>query len=317
MTFNPPASVKPETFDAYWDAIDTDLAAVPTAPESEISPLHSTDLSTTYKVKLTSIGPYRIEVFLSIPDGEGPFPALMLAPGYGSVVVPPSYDDRMRYVVMAIRYRGTRGADRPYAAKYPGLLTDGIADPLAWKFRGILADTLRAFDYLTSLPMIDPTRVAVNGNDIGLLVAARRPGVTALSISAPFFYRLTDVYPRTEAYPFEEINDYLREFPDRRAEVDATLALFDPLHHAASVTADTFISVGDAGAIGGPEWVDPLVQAIGGAVEQYVQSHEGQTDYDAIDRWIAQQQGVAPRPRTWVPQDIGSWSARGGGHRQD
>jgi cephalosporin-C deacetylase len=307
----------PAGFDAYWDQIDAELAAMPAAPESEISPLHSTDHSTTYKVRLTSIGPYRIEAFVSIPDGEGPFPALLLAPGYGSVVVPPSYDDRMRYVVMSVRYRGTRGADRPYAGKFPGLLTDGIEDAERWVFRGILADTLRAFEYLTSLPMVDPERVAVNGNDIGLIVAARRPGVTALSITAPFFYRLAEVYPRTEAYPFEEINDYLREFPDRADAVNATLAMFDPLHHAPAVTTDTFISVGDPGVVGGPEWMEPLVQALGGAVEVYAQTHEGQTDYDAVDRWIAQQQGVEPRPRTWETVDIGPWSARGGGHRQD
>jgi len=300
----------PADFDAFWDAIDAELAAIPAAPEAEASALHSTEFSTTYRVRLTSIGPYRFEVFLSIPDGEGPFPALMLAPGYASVVTPPSYDDRMRYVAMAVRYRGTRGADKPYAAKFPGLLTDGIEDPAKWMFRGIFADTLRAFEYLTGLPMVDPSRVAVTGSDLGVIVAARRPVVTALAMTAPFFYRMAEVYPATEAYPFEEINDHLRAFPGQREAVNRTLSYVDPLHHAPRVTADTLVLVGDAGAIGGPEWMAPLVQALGGAVEQYVVTHEGQTDYDAVDRWLAQQQGVEPRPRTWQPRDIGPWSAK-------
>jgi cephalosporin-C deacetylase len=299
----------PADLDAFWDAIDAELAAIPAAPESEANALHSTEFSTTYRVKLTSIGPYRIEVFLSIPDGEGPFPAIMLAPGYGSVVTPPSYDDRMRYVAMSIRYRGTRHADKPYAAKFPGLLTDGIEDPNLWKFRGIFADTLRAYEYLAALPMVDRDRIAINGSDAGVIVAARRPGVTALSVATPFFYRLRDLYPNTETYPFEEINDHLRAFPDQGDAVNRTLGYFDPIHHAAKVTADTFVCVGDAGATGGPEWMAPLIQALGGAVEQYPVTHEGQTDYDAVDRWIAQQQGVDPRPRTWQPQDIGPWSA--------
>lgn len=303
------SSTAPADLDAYWDAIDAELAAIPAAPESEASALHSTEHSTTYRVKLTSIGPYRFEIFLSIPDGPGPFPALLLTPGYGSVVTPPSYDDRMRYVAATIRYRGTRHADKPYAASFPGLLTDGIEDPDSWKFRGILADTLRALEYLASLPMVDPQRVAINGTDAGVIVAARRTGVTALSVTAPFFYRLADLYPVTESYPFEEINDHLRAFPEQLAAVNRTLAYFDPLHHAPKVTADTLVSVGDPGAPGGPEWMAPLIQALGGAVEQYVVSHEGQTDYDAIDRWLAQQQGVEPRPRTWQPLDIGPWSA--------
>ncbi len=308
MTTNP-QSEAPAGLDAFWDGIDADLAAIPAAPEAEASALHSTEHSTTYKVRLTSIGPYRFEVFLSIPDGEGPFPSLMLAPGYASVVTPPSYDDRLRYVAMSLRYRGTRGADKPYAAKFPGLLTDGIEDPVEWKFRGIFADALRAFEYLTSLPMVDGSRVAINGSDLGVIVAARRPGVTALSVTAPLFYRLADLYPQTEAYPFEEINDHLRAFPEGREAINRTLSYVDPLHHAARVRADTFVAVGDPGAVGGPEWMEPLIQALGGAVEQYPVTHEGQTDYDAVDRWLAQQQGVEPRPRTWQPQDIGPWTA--------
>ncbi len=306
----PQSSTPPAGFDAFWDGIDAELAAIPAAPEAEALALHSTEHSTTYRVRLTSIGPYRFEVFLSIPDGEGPFPALMLAPGYASVVTPPSYDDRLRYVAMSVRYRGTRGADRPYAATFPGLLTDGIEDPDRWMFRGILADALRAFEYLTGLPMVDPARVAINGGDAGLIVAARRPGVPALAVTAPFFHRMAEVYPMTEAYPFEEINDHLRAFPDAKMAIDRTLAFFDPLHHAPNVTADTLVSVGDPVLLGGPEWLAPLVQALGGAVEQYRITHEGQTDYDAVDRWLAQQQGVAPRPRTWQPQDIGPWTAR-------
>ena len=309
-TTTPEATTAPADLDAFWDGIDADLAAIPAAPEAEASALHSTEYSTTYKVKLTSIGPYRFEVFLSIPDGEGPFPALMLAPGYASVVTPPSYDDRQRYVALSVRYRGTRGADKPYAATFPGLLTDGIEDPDRWRFRGIFADALRAFEYLTGLPMVDPARIAINGSDLGVIIAARRPGVTALSVTAPFFYRLAEHYPRTEAYPFEEINDQLRAFPGQRAAIDRTLSYVDPLHHAPKVTADTLVSVGDSGTIGGPEWLEPLVQALGGAVEQYEITHEGQTDYDAVDRWLAQQQGVDPRPRTWQPRDIGLWSAR-------
>jgi len=303
------SSTAPADLDAFWRAIDDELAAIPAASESEASALHSTEHSTTSKVKLTSIGPYRIEIFLSIPHGDGPFPALLLAPGYGSVVTPPPYDDRMRYVAISIRYRGTRGADKPYAAKFPGLLTDGIENPDRWRFRGIFADTLRAFEYLCGLPMIDPDRVAIYGSDIGVIVAARRNRVNALAVTVPFFYRLADLYPTTEIYPFEEINDHLRAYPEGSEAVNRTLSYFDPLHHAARVTTNTLVCIGDPGVAGGPEWMAPLTEAFGGAVEQYAFTHEGQTDYDAVDRWLAQQQGVDPRPRTWLPQDIGPWSA--------
>jgi len=308
-TLPQPIATAPTDLDAFWDDLDAELAAIPPALELEHLPLHSTDHSDAYRARFTSIGPYRIEAFLSVPHGDGPFPALLLAPGYASVVVPPSYDDRMRYVAMSLRYRGTRGADKPYAAKFPGFLTDGIEDPRAWKIRGMLADALRALEVLVAQPQVDRERVAITGPDTGVIVAARRPGVSALAVTAPLFYRLADLYPRTEAYPFEEINDHLRAFPEAKAGIDRTLSYVDPLHHAARVTCDTLVSVGDPGAVNGPEWLAPFVQSLGGAVEQYAQTHEGQTDYDAVDRWLAQQQGVGPRPRTWQPQDIGPWSA--------
>ena len=67
----------------------------------------------------------------------GVLPVLKHFPGHGdgsgdshagSVVTPPQYEDRQRYVVMTLMYRGTRGADWPYAGAFPGMLTDGIAD---------------------------------------------------------------------------------------------------------------------------------------------------------------------------------------------
>ena len=316
MTANTAKDTLPEGFAAYWDQIDHELAAVPAAPEAEAVPLHSTDVSDTSLVKLTGIGRYRFNVFLSVPHGEGPFPALMLIPGYGSVVTPPLYDDRLRYVAISVRHRGTRGADKPYAAKYPGLLTDGIGDPGTWMFRGILADLIRAYEFLAGHEKVDPARIAINGGDPGVIVSARRPGAHALAIGGPFFTRLVAHYPTTEAYPYEEINDYLRAEPDDRAGIDRTLAFFDPVNHASKVTANTFISMGDTGSYGGPEFMVPLVDALGGGVTQYPISHEGQTDYDAVDAWLANQQGVAPRPRTWVPHDIGPWSAADGQERR-
>ncbi len=303
------ALARPDDFDAFWDDIDAQLSATPAAVEREHLPLHSTDHSDTYRLRMTSTGPYRIEAFYSVPHGDGPFPALLLAPGYASVVTPPSYDDRMRYAAMSIRYRGTRGADKPYAGRFPGMMTDGIDDSRRWMLTWMLVDAIRAFEVLLDQPEVDRSRVAVVGGDTGIVIAARRPQVTALAVNTTLFYRLADLYPRTEAYPVEEINDHLRASPDQREAIDRTLSYADPLNHADRVIADTLVSVGDPGSVGGPEWLVPLLQSLGGAVETYAVTHEGQTDYDAVDRWVAQQQGVEPRPRLWHPQDIGPWGA--------
>ena len=135
----PPGGEKPGGFDSFWEDTLAELAALPAAPEVVELPLRSTDFATAYGVRLTSIGPYRIFGYLSIPNGDGPFPARYFLPRYGSVVdlVPQgtSNGQRRDYVIFSVAVRGQRLADQPYAASFPGLLTDGIADPSSYVYR--------------------------------------------------------------------------------------------------------------------------------------------------------------------------------------
>ena len=71
--------------DTFWDAVDAELARYPMAPELQPLPMRSTDSSTTYAVRLTSLGPYRIFGYYSVPKGSARAPGLLLTPRYGSV----------------------------------------------------------------------------------------------------------------------------------------------------------------------------------------------------------------------------------------
>src|SRR5712691_2187429 len=209
---------RPDDFDFYWNAVDQDLVRYPAAPTLERLALPSDEFSTVYAVRLTSIGPYRIFGYLSVPPGDGPFPGLLVAPHYGSVNHLPHLDDRQRYVTLILMYRGQRLADQPFAATYPGLLTLGIDDPATYIYRGIVADCLRGAEFLQSLPSVDAGRVAITGDDLALITAARRPGFKFAAVQAAglLFYRLMEARERSNDYPIEEINDYLRTESDRR-----------------------------------------------------------------------------------------------------
>jgi cephalosporin-C deacetylase len=293
-TTAPETTARPPDFDAHWDGVDAELAGLPPAPELESLPMRSTDFSTAYTLRLTSVGPYRIFGYYSVPKGDGPFPGLLMLPNYGSVNHVPTYEDRRRYAVLQIMHRGQRLADQPFAARYPGLLTHGIDDPATYVYRGIVADCLRAAEFLLARPEVDARRVGVVGGDLALITAARRPSFAAVRATGLLLYRLPEAARRTREYPVEEINDHLRAHPDRAERVARTLAYVDPLHHAPRVTAPTLLAVNDQGALNGPEWLAPLVGALGGPVEQYRLSHEGKADHDALDAWLAGRLGVAP-----------------------
>ena len=105
-------------------------------------PLRSTEFATLYGVRLTSLGPYRLFGYLSLPAGHGLFPAIYYAPKYQSVleIIPQGTANlqRSRYVTFSLASRGQRNADTPYAAMFPGLLTDRIDDPAGTCFAASL-----------------------------------------------------------------------------------------------------------------------------------------------------------------------------------
>ncbi len=284
--------MRPANFDSYWENVDAELETMPAKPVLEELPFRSNPHSKVYALKLTSIGPYRIFGYLCVPTGEGPFPALLQTPRYGSVNHIPDYNDRLRYVCLQIMHRGQRLADQPYAASYPGLLTDGIDDADNYVFRGIVADCLRAAEYLLTRAEVDLERMTIQGDDLALITAARRSGFSLVQAAGLVFYQLAEQRHATSAYPVEEVNEYIRAHTDREADVNGTLALFDPLHHAPDIVSDVILSVG-----GDESRYEPLKNAIGTRYESYQLTHRGGTDHDALDRLIARRMNVQPMSR--------------------
>lgn len=284
--FNP-TTHRPADFDAFWDAIARELDATPPAPELFELPIRSTEFATCYALRLTSIGPYRIFAYYSVPHGKGPFPALYHAPGYGSVVHVPPYEERRRHVVLSLCARGQRHADQPFAASYPGLLTHGIDDPSQYAYRGIAADAARAVDFLLSRPEVDARRIAVMGSDTALFAAALRPQVKALVVGDPMFFAANDLAPRTSAYPLEELNDYARTYAERAASMRRTLAYFDPHFLAPRIRATSLISHGHAGALFGPAQARCLAQAIGSSATLFERTGYGYRDRLDVEGWVA------------------------------
>jgi cephalosporin-C deacetylase len=273
-------------FAGYWAAVDEELAAIPGRPVLDLVPQRTTAEATSYTLRLTSTGPYRVFGHLSIPTGDGPFPALLQTPRYGSVNHVPHPNDRSRYVVLGLMHRGQRLADEGFSAAYPGLLTMGIDDPASYIYRGIAADCLRAAEFLMSLSEVDPGRVAVSGDDLAVLTAARRPGFSAVRVSDLLFYRAMETRLKSSHYPLEELNDHLRAGSSAEI-VDNTIAYFDPVRHAPAVTGKTLLAVDD------PDWCTSLIEALPD-VGVYQLTHLDGTDNDFLDAWLAELSGVQP-----------------------
>src|SRR5262245_7842254 len=183
----------------YWQHALHALSRCPARPEIESLPLRSTAFATLYGVRLSSLGPYRLFGYLSIPKGGGPFPAIYYAPKYQSVleIIPQGTANlqRSRYVTFSLAGRGQRNADAPYAAMFPGLLTDGLDRAASYVFRGIVADSIRGLEFLLTRREVDGARVAVAGHDVALITAALGKGATHAVTATALFYRTDELAP--------------------------------------------------------------------------------------------------------------------------
>ena len=238
----------------FWERIEAQLAEIPTNISARRDDFYSQPEWDVYRLNYESTGGHRLFAWLSVPksdadDGDGgPYPALLRMPDYASVHDLIYTPLRHRAVVLNSTHRGQRHSDGGYRAAYPGLLTDGIGDGESWALLGAWADALRAVDALLAQEVAEIGPLALWGAGLGgslaLAAAARRPRIRAVAADTPLPLGHPAALDPGLGYPLAEIGDYLRLHPGRRADVERTLALLDPLGDAANITAPTLLSAG-------------------------------------------------------------------------
>ena len=277
-------------FDTYWQRVLDEVEALRGSPVviNEL-PIRNNEVSTAYGATFRGVGDYPLFAYYTVPRGNGPFPALFQAPGYGSVVAVPDYRRRGRYAIMALCHRGQRLSDSGYSAAYPGLLTDGLPHPDQYRWRDIVADCLRAVDVLTARPEADGARLAAAGNDLAAITAGLRPSVRFLLLNGLLLFRDSHAaLSQSGAYPRQELNDYARTYPQDVEAAGRTLSLFDPIAFAPRIDAETLVtcSPGERGP------TEQLVVALGDKASLTVRSGRGHPDHALEEEWLADRTGA-------------------------
>ena len=233
----------------FWEMTEAQLAETPLDISASRDDFYSQPEWDVYRLNYNTTGGHRLFAWMSVPkEGTGPYPALLRMPDYASVHDIIYTSLRHRAMVMNATHRGQRNSDGAYRASYPGLLTDGIGDGESWMMLGAYADALRALDALLGQDIAEIGPVALWGAGLGanlaLSLAARRPRIGAVAADTPMPLGHSSALEPGLGYPLGEIGDYLRAYPDRRADVERTLGLLDPLGDAAHVSAPVLLSAG-------------------------------------------------------------------------
>ncbi|MEO2032536.1 MAG: acetylxylan esterase [Planctomycetaceae bacterium] len=308
MPSQPVADLRPADFDAYWGELLDELATQPIAAEATELPLRSDDDTTCYAVKLTGWGGYRLFGYLSIPkNGSGPFPAYYYLPRYLSVMEVvnqgESVHKRRDCITFSIACRGQRNADQPLIGRFPGMLTDGVEDRHTFSMRGWVADCVRGLEYLLSRPEVDAGRIAgVGYNDFALLAAALKPALCCVTATPGFFYRTRDLHADRHGYPIEEINDYVRCFPDHAETLYETFSYFDPRWFADKLHIPCLLWGDPPQSFLPTTELMPLAEAIGPNAELRVSEQSRSLDGMTQEHWLADRLGLeSPTlPQVWT-----------------
>jgi cephalosporin-C deacetylase len=270
---------KPEDFDAFWEGVLAEVEAIPLASELIPDPLRtSTDIE-VFQVFYNSLDQVRIAGWYCRPtDRAERAPAILFTPGYQMDPPIPKEWARKGYIALSVAPRGKLRSNRQFNPGYPNLLTHNIIDRHTYAYRGFYVDTWRGIDFLLSRPEVDPTRIGATGTSQGggltICTAAMRPEVRAAAAGAPYLCGFMDAIELTHTYPYEEINDYLRRYPESRLEVEETLAYFDGINFADRITCPTIVNIGLQDNVCPPETGYALFKAIG-ATDKRLYPYDG------------------------------------------
>lgn len=242
----------PDDFDEFWSGILDEVNALPLNPHMEHIPWRSTDEVDVFEIHYDSLDNLRIAGWYCVPKESylpPPYPGLLIVPGYVSEPTLPKSWAKMGYAAVGVAPRGKLRSNRHYNPGYPGLLVNNIIDRNTYSYRGFYIDACRAVDFLLTRPEVDHSRVGVHGSSQGgaltiTTAALRSDVITCGAAGAPYLCGFMDAAALTHSYPYEEINEYLRQHPGHESLVRETLNYFDGVNFAPKISANMLVYIG-------------------------------------------------------------------------
>lgn len=308
-TYRPSAN-EPADFDLFWSQTlaehpfdSSTLTFTPAAPY-----LRSV---AAYDVTFRGFGGQPIHAWYLQPvGGPEPWATVVDFPGYGGGRDLPG--EHLEWVAAGYNYlrvdvRGQGGnwgsggsTDDPGPAGrgHPGFMTRGIESPETYFYRRAFVDAHHAIEAAACLPGAGRI-VAAGGSQGGALTIAAtalNPRVWAALPDVPFLSCFPRAVGLTNAFPYQEIVEYLSVNRDRVEQTFATLAYFDTVNLGARATAPALFSVGLMDEVTPPSTVFAAKNSYGGPAEIKVypfNGHEGGGGHQvrAQMEWLAERRG--------------------------
>ncbi len=288
---------RPPGFEDFWQRTKTELAQTPLEPKVSSVPLRSNENVSVYQAEYKSLGGLEIAAWYCVPtQGEGPFPAIIIFPGYkGEPGLRRDWGSK-GVITLTIAVRGKLRSNSQFNPGYPGLLTQGIEDPETYSYRGVISDCIRGLDFLLSRPEVDSRRIYASGSSQGggltLIASALRSEILGGVSGYPFLCCYPEAMELTRSYPYDELTCYARAFPERKEQMMETLRYFDAVNFVSWIKCPMAVGIALEDEVCPPETSYAAFKGLHGSKELWLfpnSGHGNAHDYPAKERlWLEQ-----------------------------
>lgn len=304
-----PAVAEPDDFDAFWARTLSESRALAQAPRLTRVPSPLT-LVEVYDLEFSGYGGDRVRGWYILPAGATEaLPTVVEYNGYGGGRGLPH--ERIGwaasgygYVFMDTRGQGsvwgTGGATPdPHGTgpSVPGFMTRGIENPDDYYYRRVFTDAALLVDAVRTLPGVDPSRIVATGGSqgggIAIAAAGLVDGLQGVMPDVPFLCHFERAVGLTDAFPYQEIVQYLAVHRDGVEGAFRTLSYFDGVNFARRSTAPALFSVALHDPVCPPSTVFAAANHYAGGAEVEVypfNQHEGGQglQWERQARWVAE-----------------------------
>lgn len=249
-----PTVKMPSDFEEFWSKGKAELAEVPMDPKMIHIPERSTELVDVYHVNFQNIKNSRIYGVLTVPKGEGKFPAILQVPGAG---IRPYAGDLGKAAKGAIVLQiGIHGIPIDMPAEVYTNLSSGalngywnfnLSDKDLYYYKRVYLGCVRAVDFLVSLPQYDGQNLGIQGGSQGgalsIITAALDPRIKYLSSMYPALSDMTGyLHGRAGGWPHMFAGSTVEYY--NYPEAIETLSYYDVVNFARILKTPGFYSWG-------------------------------------------------------------------------
>ena len=293
----------PDDFDQFWGGVLSELDQIPLDANVAHDPLRSTDAAKVHRVTYRSLDGLDIFAWYAVPAvGDGPFPAVLILPGYKSEPALRRDWAAKGVAALSVAVRGKLPSSAQFNPGYPGLLTHGVEDRDTYSYKGVVSDCSRGLDFLLSRPEVDSERIYCCGSSQGggltLITTGLRHEIKAGVAGYPFLCCYPESMQMLRSYPYDELSCYARAYPDRVDQMLDTLRYFDAVNFAPRIQCPMVVGIAMEDEVCPPETGYAAYRLLNRERELWLFPNSGHGNahgYPARENaWLQQRIGVSP-----------------------